>query len=173
MTVGERKRETDSEIDMVDTVSGEVHKVHKVSGEVYKVHKVSEEVHKVIAIDFDGTLFETEYPYILRPRLPVIEAAKKRRAEGDKLILWTCREGPELEAAVEACREQGLEFDAVNDNLPEMKEKWGNNPRKVGADEYWDDRSLDEGQLQKFAQSAKLHRSADPLCTENTTYTTV
>lgn len=97
--------------------------------------------YKVIAIDFDGTIFETEYPKILRPILPVIEMAKARKAAGDKLILWTCREGPELDAAVEACREYGLEFDAVNDNLPELKEKWGNNPRKIAADVYWDDKN--------------------------------
>lgn len=97
--------------------------------------------YKVIAIDFDGTLFETEYPKILRPILPVIEMAKTRKAAGDKLILWTCREGPELDAAVEACRKYGLEFDAVNDNLPELKEQWGNNPRKIAADVYWDDKN--------------------------------
>lgn len=98
--------------------------------------------YKIIAIDFDGTLFETEYPKILRPILPVIEMAKARKAAGDKLILWTCREGAELDAAIEACREYGLEFDAVNDNLPEEKAKWGNNPRKIAADEYWDDKNV-------------------------------
>lgn len=98
--------------------------------------------YKVIAIDFDGTIFETEYPKILRPILPVIEMAKARKAAGDKLILWTCREGAELDAAVEACRGYGLEFDAVNDNLPELKEQWGNNPRKIAADEYWDDKNF-------------------------------
>lgn len=97
--------------------------------------------YKIIAIDFDGTIFETEYPKILRPILPVIEMAKARKVAGDKLILWTCREGPELEAAIQACREEGLEFDAVNDNLPELKEKWQNNPRKIAADEYWDDKN--------------------------------
>lgn len=96
----------------------------------------------VIAIDFDGTLFETDYPEIIKPISPVIELAKVLRKEGAKLILWTCREGTELEAAVEACREQGLEFDAVNDNLPELKEKWKNNPRKIAADEYWDDHNM-------------------------------
>ena len=98
--------------------------------------------YRIIAVDFDNTVFETEYPTILRPISPVIEMAKERRARGDKLILWTCREGAELEAAVEACRAEGLEFDAVNDNLPEEKAKWGNNPRKVAADEYWDDRNF-------------------------------
>lgn len=98
--------------------------------------------YKVIAVDFDNTLFETDYPHIVRPILPVIEMAKARQEKGDKLILWTCREGAELDAAVEACREQGLEFDAVNDNLEEAKAEWGNNPRKVAADEYWDDKAM-------------------------------
>lgn len=97
--------------------------------------------YKIIAVDFDGTLFETDYPHILRPILPVIEMAKARQEKGDKLILWTCREGAELDAAVEACRAEGLEFDAVNDNLQEEKAKWGDNPRKVAADEYWDDKN--------------------------------
>ena len=98
--------------------------------------------YEVIAIDFDGTLWETDWPRLVRPICPVIEMAKARKAAGDKLILWTCREGPELEAAVEACREQGLEFDAVNDNLPEAKAEWENNPRKVAADYYIDDKNL-------------------------------
>lgn len=101
----------------------------------------------VIAIDFDGTLFETNYPEIIRPIVPIIGLAKVLRKEGAKLILWTCREGKELEAAVEACRKQGLEFDAVNDNLPELKEKWKNNPRKIAADEYWDDHNSVLGDL--------------------------
>lgn len=97
--------------------------------------------YKVIAIDFDGTLWETDWPRLVRPILPVIEMAKARKAKGDKLILWTCREGAELDAAVEACRAFGLEFDAINDNLPEAKAEWGNNPRKVAADVYWDDKN--------------------------------
>lgn len=102
-----------------------------------------ERSYEVIAIDFDGTLFETDYPTIVSPNLGVIDAAKWCKERGDKLILWTCREGPELDAAIQACREYGLEFDAVNDNLPELKEKWGNNPRKVSADDYWDDKNSD------------------------------
>lgn len=102
-----------------------------------------ERKYRVIAVDFDGTLFFTDYPKILSPITPVVEIAKKRREEGDKVILWTCREGEVLEEAVEACREKGLEFDAINDNIPELKEKWGNNTRKVAADEYWDDHNTD------------------------------
>ena len=98
--------------------------------------------YKVIAVDFDGTLFKTEYPTILEPIPGVVERAKREKANGAKLILWTCREGVELEEAVAACREQGIEFDAVNCNIPERVEAWGSDPRKVGADEYWDNRAL-------------------------------
>lgn len=97
--------------------------------------------YKIIAVDFDGTLFETDYPHIIRPIFPVIDMAIARKEKGDKLILWTCRAGKELLDAITACNKEGLYFDAVNDNLEEMKEAWGNNPRKVAADEYWDDRN--------------------------------
>ena len=39
------------------------------------------------------------------------------------------------------CKEQGLEFDAINDNLPEIVESFGSNSRKVFANIYIDDRA--------------------------------
>jgi hypothetical protein len=94
----------------------------------------------VIAVDFDGTLFETDYPRIICPNKQLIKnLIWACDILGAKLILWTCREGKELDDAVKACKKYGLEFDAVNDNLPELKEKWGNNPRKIYADIYIDD----------------------------------
>lgn len=39
------------------------------------------------------------------------------------------------------CKEQGLIFDAVNDNLPEVIEEFGENCRKIFANEYIDDRN--------------------------------
>ena len=97
---------------------------------------------KVIAIDFDGTLFENKWPEIGAPIEKVIEAAKSEKARGTKLILFTMREGKRLEEAVKACEKYGLTFDAVNDNIEEWKEAFGNNPRKIGANEYWDDRAV-------------------------------
>lgn len=55
------------------------------------------------------------------------------------MILWTCRNGDLLTSAVEWCREHGLIFDAVNENLPERLEYYGSESRKISADEYWDD----------------------------------
>ena len=97
---------------------------------------------KVIAIDFDGTLFEECWPDIGNPIWPVINAAKQEQHDGAELILWTTREDERLQEAVSACRAVGLEFDAVNANTETMKEAWGNDPRKIGATEYWDDRTV-------------------------------
>jgi hypothetical protein len=96
----------------------------------------------IYAIDFDGLLCENAWPDIGQPRLGVIEWVKQLKADGHKLILWTCRGDQKLIEAVRWCAEQGIVFDAVNDNLPELKEQYGNNCRKVGADWYVDDKNL-------------------------------
>lgn len=95
-----------------------------------------------IAVDFDGCLCRNEYPEIGEPNTAAIEELKRLRENGACVILWTCRSGDLLKAAVEACRSWGLEFDAVNENPQFFIDEWGNDCRKVGADEYWDDRSV-------------------------------
>lgn len=97
---------------------------------------------RTIAVDFDNTLFETDWPDIKNPIWPAINAARTAKEEGAELILWTTREGEHLTAALEACENVGLTFDAVNGNTESMKKLWGNDPRKVGATEYWDDRAV-------------------------------
>lgn len=97
---------------------------------------------RIIAVDFDGTLYKDDsWPEIGPPNTELIELLKSRRALGDKLILWTCRDGKSLREAIDWCSSRGLVFDAINDNLQEMQEKYGNNPRKITADIYLDDKS--------------------------------
>lgn len=97
---------------------------------------------KSYAVDFDGTLnFAGSYPELGEPNRELIQFLKERRQEGDKVILWTCREGSLLKSAVKFCKNYGLEFDAVNDNLRENTEYFGSNSRKVFADYYIDDRN--------------------------------
>ena len=98
----------------------------------------------IYAVDFDKTLSvgEYKYPDIGRPNIALMAFLKKKREEGNRVILWTCREDNELEIALGWLRNLGMEFDAVNDNVDVMKEAWGNNPRKVFADYYIDDRSV-------------------------------
>lgn len=96
---------------------------------------------KIIAVDFDGTLCENKFPNIGAPNVTLINRLKGCRARGDKLILWTCRVGEMLNAAVNWCAGQGLEFDAVNENLPEVLEAYGSDTRKIYAHEYIDDKA--------------------------------
>lgn len=98
--------------------------------------------YKVIAVDFDGCLCTSKWPDIGQPNRQLIRALKTARARGNKIILWTCREGKLLSDAVKWCERQGLRFDAVNENLPEMNALFGNNCRKVGADIYIDDKAM-------------------------------
>ena len=97
---------------------------------------------KIIAVDYDGTIALDSYPHAGRPNWPVINRAKEEQANGARLILWTCRVGDELATAIEACAKWGLLFEAVNDNPLSRQILYGNNTRKVYADEYWDDHAV-------------------------------
>lgn len=97
---------------------------------------------KAIAIDFDGCICSNAWPEIGEPNWDVIQAALEEKRKGTALILWTCRVGVLLDAAVAACAKWGLTFDAVNKNLPERIEHYETESRKVSADEYWDDRAI-------------------------------
>ena len=97
--------------------------------------------HMIIAVDFDGTLCYSNWPEAGEPNTVLIEYLKLWKKQGHKLILWTCRAGDALDLAIRWCRQRDLEFDAVNDNLPETIEKYGHNSRKITCDYYIDDRA--------------------------------
>ena len=96
----------------------------------------------IIAVDFDGTLVQNLYPKIGFIRQDVFDYVKAHQSNGDTIILWTCREGDLLNAALSFCKENGLVFDYVNDNAASAIETYGNNSRKVHADIYIDDKSV-------------------------------
>ncbi len=94
-----------------------------------------------IAVDFDGTIVEHEYPKIGKDKLFAIETLKELQKHGALLILWTFRSGPELDNAVDYCRAKGVEFYAVNKNYPE--EIFDDTiSRKINADVYIDDKNV-------------------------------
>ena len=95
------------------------------------------------AIDFDGTLCKSAWPDIGAPCMDIIHRCITLRADYDcRLILWTCREGAKVEAAVRWSHRYGLAFDAVNANLPERVEMYGGGCRKISADWYLDDKNI-------------------------------
>ena len=98
--------------------------------------------YNIYAVDFDGTLCENAWPDIGKPNHSLISTLKKAREKGDKVILWTCRTADRLDDAIAWCKEQGLEFDAVNENLPEIIGQFGTESRKVFANIYIDDKAI-------------------------------
>jgi hypothetical protein len=96
-----------------------------------------------LAIDFDGTIFSHEYPDIGKD-IGAFPWLKKFQEEGCRLILYTMRhdsegQGPVLTEAIEACRKNGIEFWAHNEN-PEQY-SWTHS-NKVYAQIYVDDNSI-------------------------------
>lgn len=96
----------------------------------------------IIAVDFDGTIVEDAYPRIGKPMIFAFESLKQLQSQGHRLILWTYRSGKALEEAVEFCRENGVEFYAVNASFEEEEFNHATQSRKINADWFIDDRNL-------------------------------
>lgn len=94
-----------------------------------------------IAIDFDGTIVEDDYPDIGKPMLFAFETMRELQKRNHQLILWTYRSGAELDAAVEFCSKNGVEFYAVNQSYPEEVYDAGSS-RKIHAHIFIDDRNI-------------------------------
>jgi len=99
----------------------------------------------IIAIDFDGTIVEHQFPGIGKEMPHAFDTLIKWQAQGHKLILWTCRNQDELyegrdllQEAVTYCESKGFEFDAINCNSGDID---FNPEPKVYADLYIDDRA--------------------------------
>ncbi len=96
----------------------------------------------IIAVDFDGTIVEHEYPAIGKTQLFAFETLKELQKKEHQLILWTYRTGKELDEAVDFCKKNGVEFYAVNKNYPEEIFVEGEISRKINADIFIDDRNV-------------------------------
>lgn len=95
-----------------------------------------------IAVDFDGTIVEHEYPGIGREKLFAFQTLRELEKSGALLILWTFRTGKELKEAVDFCRNNGVEFYAVNKNYPEEIFDEATVSRKINADIFIDDKNV-------------------------------
>lgn len=89
----------------------------------------------IIAVDFDGTIVEHEYPAI-GPDVPgAFDWLTQFQNAGARLILWTMRSEDTLRDAVLHCKARGIHFWGVNGN-PEQN--WSTSP-KAYAQVYIDD----------------------------------
>ena len=116
---------------------------------------------RIIAVDFDGTLHTGTWPEIGDVNMNVFNFCRNEQLNGSRLILWTNRAGEQLEDAVAWCKERGLEFDAVNENLPELIELYGNDCRKINADIYIDDKAVNPMRRRRRTYIIKPIRQPD------------
>jgi hypothetical protein len=96
----------------------------------------------VIAVDFDGTVVEHKYPAIGKEMPFAFATLKELQKRGHRLILWTFRHGKTLDEAVEYCRQNGIEFYAINKSFPEEQFDPNEASRKLDCDMFIDDRNV-------------------------------
>lgn len=97
----------------------------------------------IIAIDFDGTIVEDQFPEIGNMIPGAKEIINKLNYEGYTIIIWTCRTGVELAKAILWLAENEIKYNYINQNCPISNAKYGGgDTRKVYANLYIDDRGL-------------------------------
>ncbi len=101
----------------------------------------------IIAVDFDGVLCEDKFPGIGPPNYEIISLVREMIDIGHEVVLWTTRNGAELQAAVDWCSDRGLHFCNVNGPAPsneaEYKDKYSTPSRKIYANVYIDDHNIE------------------------------
>ena len=97
---------------------------------------------KILAVDFDGTIVEDKYPSIGKPMIFAFETLLQLQKDGHRLILWTYRHGKKLDDALNFCKENGIEFYAVNSSYLEEDFDPKQASRKINADIFIDDRNV-------------------------------
>lgn len=100
------------------------------------------------AIDFDGTIAETDFPNIIKPIPEALEFIAECKLHGVAVILNTLRTDEHLAIALGWCDIVGIKFDAVNENLQDWQDHFRQlypevepDCRKIAADIYIDDRN--------------------------------
>jgi hypothetical protein len=94
----------------------------------------------IIAVDFDGTIAEHEYPNIGSIKKGAKETINKWYDAGHKIIIWTCRGGKEAKEASQFLKENGIKFHTINENA-DPSDDFNPYP-KVFAHLYIDDRGF-------------------------------
>lgn len=121
----------------------------------------------IIAIDFDNTIAFSTFPHIECNHPFASQIIREWRRRGHYIIIWTCRCGDYLTAAINYMLENGIEFDRINDNHPDNVREFECNSRKINADVYIDDRNLGgfagwvwaDEMIHKLEQKLLTHKS--------------
>lgn len=109
----------------------------------------------ILAVDFDGTIALTQYPHIEKANERLIAFLKVWQETGNIVILNTCRHDDDLMDACDYLYDNyNFLFDYVNENVPELIEKYGDT-RKIAADIYIDDKNMDIMSILRYFDNLK------------------
>lgn len=103
---------------------------------------------KTVAVDFNGVLYHSKNKKDFVINVALMHSLAHFKKEGNKVILWTCRDDEwYTPMMLRTCRMYGLQFDAINENLPDVQKlikdnEYGKEGRKIYADAYIDDRAI-------------------------------
>jgi len=109
---------------------------------------MSQKAERIIAVDFDGTIVDHEFPYIGNLKPGAKRVLNKWAEEGISVIIWTCRQQVDRELGGQAdtfavrkfLDDNGIMYDAVNEQSPKIPFRL--HCAKVFADLYIDDRNM-------------------------------
>lgn len=96
---------------------------------------------KILAIDFDNTIVNNEFPEIGDLKLYAREVINQLAKEGYYIIIWTCRGSFELNEVRHWLTHNDIHFDKINENAPYEMVGFTPHP-KIYADVYIDDRNI-------------------------------
>ena len=97
----------------------------------------------ILAIDFDGTIVEDQFPEVGKMIPGASEAINQLYADGYTIIIWSCRTGIKKTRAIEWLVMNGIKFHRFNESCPtNIALHGGKDTRKVYANIYIDDAAL-------------------------------
>jgi len=96
----------------------------------------------IIAIDFDGTIVEDNYPMIGCLIPDSVDVINELYEAGNIIIIWTCREGNDKMKAEKFLFDNGIMYHYINENVPGQSIKYKNDCRKIGANVFIDDKNF-------------------------------
>ncbi len=97
---------------------------------------------KIIAVDFDGTIVEDNWPGFGEIKHRVVEKMKEEKLMNDAyIIIWTCRSGEDLSLMQQFLDYHNIPYDRINANAPWIIDEWKRDNRKIFAHKYWDDKA--------------------------------
>ena len=104
----------------------------------------------IVCVDFDKTLNLTNnsFPSIGVPNRELLDELLYGKYKDSKKVLYTCRTNDSLDEAIRTCEEWGLKFDAINDNIEELRSQ-GINPRKIYCNVFIDDLAVNPNNMFK------------------------